>query len=207
MILSSVAALLVGITACRLPRARAIGPHGVARGPCPALSPDHEERAVRAAAPAPLDDRDPPVDAALLIEHLAVDSPALRAAVARSLGHVATARALDVLVGLLDDDSLDVRVAAAEALGASGPLDLVAPLSARAAAARSAPFKRAAREAVARIQARHGGDPGRLSLTAPDRAGGLTLAAAWRGQSVADPSPASARAVTAAPSASTIWRP
>lgn len=208
VILSTLAGLLVVSAALRLPRARSLGPHGLTRYAALTIPPGSADRTARGEEPGVLDAPGPPADAALLIEHLAVDSPAIRATVARCLGHVATPGALDALVELLDDPSVAVQVAAAEALGASATTDLIAPLRARGVSgARSASFKRAARDAVARIQARHRRDPGRLSLVLPGPRGALALA------DVPSPEPASlpsqkvsSCAVTRAPSASTTWR-
>lgn|GEM_PF-2646563 len=121
--------------------------------------------------------RDPPAVRAAAAEILALRRPAevdlevARAGVER-LG--ATGGAEDVLTACLDRYSL--RLDAIAALGASGSLDAVATLTGftRVLGTR-VEERRAARAAIAAIQARvGGGGPGHLSLAAPD-AGGLAV--------------------------------
>ncbi|PKN54008.1 MAG: hypothetical protein CVU56_28805 [Deltaproteobacteria bacterium HGW-Deltaproteobacteria-14] len=117
-----------------------------------------------------------PPSTGLLIEHLTVAAPAVRAAAARCLGQVGTPGAIESLARLLDEPAREVRIAAIEGLGACAPLAMVDQLGERTQGMlRDASEKRAARLAVARIQARHSGDAGRLSLVGPDTRGALAV--------------------------------
>ncbi len=100
----------------------------------------------------------------------------MRAAAARCLGQVGTPGAIESLARLLDEPAREVRIAAIEGLGACAPLAMVDQLGERTQGMlRDASEKRAARLAVARIQARHSGDAGRLSLVGPDTRGALAV--------------------------------
>ena len=130
----------------------------------------------RAAALEALAELARPPSTDLLAEHLTVAFPAVRAAAARCLGQVGTPGAIEALGRLLDEPAREVRIAAIEGLGACAPLAVVDQLSERTQGMLRDPSeKRAARLAVARIQARHSGDAGRLSLVGPDTRGALAV--------------------------------
>jgi HEAT repeats len=105
------------------------------------------------------------------------------AAAARALGMTGEKTAAAPLLQALRSQDGDLRRAAATALGQVGSVAAVAPL--REAAERSwldLGLRRAARQAIAEIQARlEGASPGQLSL-AEDEAGQLSLAQAEVGQ-------------------------
>ena len=91
-----------------------------------------------------------------------------------ALGHRGLPEAEGLLLEALRSEDAPVSVAAAEALGRAGTVTAVAPL--REAAERSGDLRRAARQAIAEIQARlAGAEPGQLSL-AGGEAGALSLA-------------------------------
>jgi HEAT repeat protein len=79
------------------------------------------------------------------------------------------------LVKALADGAPDLRIAAAAALGRVGSAAAVLPLKqAEARHEHDGAFRRAARQAIAEIQARIGAAPGQLSLT-PSTGGMLSL--------------------------------
>ena len=91
-----------------------------------------------------------------------------------ALGQRGRPEAEGLLLEALRSEDAPVSVAAAQALGRAGTVTAVAPL--REAAERSADLRRAARQAIAEIQARlAGAEPGQLSL-ADGEAGALSLA-------------------------------
>jgi hypothetical protein len=92
----------------------------------------------------------------------------------QALGRLARPDAEGLLLEALHSEDLPVSVAAARALGRAGAVTAVAPL--REAAERGGDLRRAARQAIAGIQARlAGAEPGQLSL-AGGEAGALSLA-------------------------------
>jgi hypothetical protein len=112
----------------------------------------------------------------LLVRALRVDRGLVAAAAARALGTLGAPEAERPLIRALRGDAAGLRVAAAEALGRFASIAAVAPLKEVAERHRQAEFQRAARQAVAEIQARQpGASPGQLSLASPE-AGQLSLA-------------------------------
>jgi len=98
---------------------------------------------------------------------------AIVAAVA--LGQTGRPSAERPLITALADGAPDLRVAAAEALGRVGSAAAVLPLKqAEARHEHETAFRRAARQAIAEIQARIGAAPGQLSFT-PSTEGTLSL--------------------------------
>jgi hypothetical protein len=98
----------------------------------------------------------------------------LAAAAARALGATGDPAAEPSLLAALERDSPELQTAAAEALGRVGYAAAVLPL--QEAAERTGALRKAAREAIAAIQARlEGAAPGQLTLTTTD-AGQLSLA-------------------------------
>jgi HEAT repeat protein len=96
-------------------------------------------------------------------------------AAARALGRTATASEA-ALVAALADGRPAVRVAAAESLGRVGSVETVPALRDAAKRSDEGGMRRAARQAIASIQARlSGAAPGQLSLAAGE-AGELSLA-------------------------------
>jgi hypothetical protein len=132
-------------------------------------------------------------DVKILAAALARAEDEVATAAARALGMTGNMEAVPPLLLALESDRRDLGVAAATALGRVGTAAVVLPLE--EAAERSAPYpelRRAARKAVAEIQARlTGATPGQLSLAATD-AGQLSLAQVEWGQvSLATPTPGS----------------
>jgi HEAT repeats len=113
---------------------------------------------------------------ATLARVLAVEKGELAVAAADALGTTHAPGAEAPLVHALDSPSRELRHAAARALGRAGTAAAVPPL--KAAESRHADLARAARQAIAEIQARlTGAEPGQLSLaTAEGEAGRLSLA-------------------------------
>jgi HEAT repeat protein len=110
----------------------------------------------------------------VLARVLAAGTGELGAAAARALAATRDPAAEGPLLRALAEGSHDVRLAAAEALGDVGAAASVGPL--REAEASDAGLRRAARQAIAQIQARlTGAEPGQLSL-AGSEAGALSLA-------------------------------
>jgi HEAT repeat protein len=117
-----------------------------------------------------------------LVEALAVRTGLVATAAARSLGALGTPAAETPLIRALNGDAPGLRVAAAEALGRSGTVAAVLPLKSVAERSGDRNLRRAARQAVAEIQARlPGASPGQLSLSATE-AGQLSLADSEAGQ-------------------------
>jgi HEAT repeat protein len=107
---------------------------------------------------------------------LAVEKGDLAIAAARALGATGLAQAEAPLLSSLSRELPDLRAAAAEALGRVGSAAAVLPLKDLEARAKDEAVRRAARQAVAAIQARlPGASAGQLSL-APAEAGALSLA-------------------------------
>ena len=101
-------------------------------------------------------------------------SHAVATVAARALGAVSAPGAEDALIEALGRDSIDVRFAAAQALGVLGTARAVLPLKDLERRGRYGVDK-AAREAIARIQARlTGATPGQLSV-ADDASGHVSL--------------------------------
>jgi len=117
-----------------------------------------------------------PDSVAMLARVLAVERGELAVAAADALGATRDPAAEAPLVEALDSRPRELRLAAARALGLVGTAAAVPPL--KAAEARHSDLARAARQAIAEIQARlTGAEPGQLSLaTAPGEAGQLSLA-------------------------------
>jgi HEAT repeat protein len=124
---------------------------------------------------------------------LAVEKGATAWAAARALAMTRDPSAEVPLLRALRDGPRDLRLAAAVALGAAGTAAAVAPL--REAESGDAEMRRAARQAVAEIQARAvGAAPGQLSLTGGE-AGQLSLASDEEGRlSLAEAPPGGRRA-------------
>lgn len=119
----------------------------------------------------------------VLQEALAIGPDSLAAAAARALGATGDPRAEAALLGTLGWNGSEARREAATALGRLGSVAAVLPLKQAAErGAQDRPFARAAREAVAQIQARlPGAAAGQLSLAGVE-AGQLTLADSQGGQ-------------------------
>lgn len=102
----------------------------------------------------------------------------LRAGAARTLSLLKSPRSELALLQLLSDEETDVKIAAAEALGAVGSIAAVEPLLPLGKGFGRGQLRQAARGAVARIQSRLGdADAGRLSLAEDDElAGAVALA-------------------------------
>jgi HEAT repeat protein len=116
-----------------------------------------------------------------LVEALAVHVGLVAAAAARSLGALGAPAAEAPLIRALHGVAPGLLVAAAEALGRTGTVAAVLPLKSAAERSRDPHLRRAARQAVAEIQARlPGASPGQLSLSATE-AGQLSLADAEAG--------------------------
>jgi HEAT repeat protein len=107
-----------------------------------------------------------------LAKVLAVEQGELAVASAGALGVTGLPGAEAPLVRALENANRDVRLAAAEALEGLGTASAILPLK---AVAGDPALERAARRAIAAIQARLTGTPGELSL-AGDEEGQLTLA-------------------------------
>ena len=109
-----------------------------------------------------------------LAEVMARDSSELAVTAAQGLGATGDPAAEPPLLAALARDNPALQAAAAEALGRVGSVDSVLPL--QEAAERSGALRKAARQAIADIQARlEGAVPGQLSL-ATTEAGQLSLA-------------------------------
>ena len=107
---------------------------------------------------------------------LAIEKSELAVSAARALAETGLAAAEAPLLAALARDPPALRVAAAEALGRVGSAAGVLPLKEIEARDPDDATRRAARQAVAAIQARlPGASPGQLSLAASE-AGGLSLA-------------------------------
>jgi HEAT repeat protein len=117
-----------------------------------------------------------------LVKALAVDRGIVAASAATALGALQAPEAETPLIRALWREAPGLRVAAAEALGRSGSTAAVLPLKQAADRYPEAAFRRAARQAIAEIQARlPGASPGQLSLAAPE-SGQLSLADAEAGR-------------------------
>ncbi len=115
-----------------------------------------------------------------LAKVLAVEKPELAAAAADALGATGDAAAEHALLEALVSPHAEVRLAAAQALGRVGTTAAVGPL--REAESGDSGLRRAARQAIARIQARlAGAEPGQLSL-AGGESGQLSLAEGEEGR-------------------------
>ena len=113
---------------------------------------------------------------------MSLEKGALAIAAADALAATGGAAAEAPLLAALGREVGDLRVAIARALGRVGSAAAVAPLKEAEARARDADFSRAARQAVAEIQARlPGASPGQLSL-ASGEAGQLSLTEDERGR-------------------------
>jgi hypothetical protein len=130
---------------------------------------------------------------ATLAKVLARENGELAEAAARALGAAEDARSEAPLVTALTHPSPAVQVAAAESLGRTGTAGAVEPLKQAERLSGDGAFRRAARQAIARIQSRAGsaapgqltlaeGESGRLSLE-DDTAGHVSLAASPEGAS------------------------
>ena len=110
-----------------------------------------------------------------LAKVLAVEKPELAAAAADALGATGDTAAERALLPALGSPHAAVRLAAAQALGRVGTIAAVGPL--RETESGDSNLRRAARHAIAEIQARlAGAEPGQLSLAAGE-SGQLSLAA------------------------------
>jgi HEAT repeat protein len=113
---------------------------------------------------------------------MSVEKGELAVAAADALGATGSALAEPPLVGALARDVAGLPRAAARALGRVGTAAAVAPLKEAEGRARDADFGRAARQAVAEIQARlPGASPGQLSIAAGE-IGTLSLVEDERGR-------------------------
>jgi HEAT repeat protein len=116
----------------------------------------------------------------MLVKVLAVETPELAAAAADALGATGERAAGRALRAALDSPDAGVRVAAARALGRVGTAAAVGRL--REAESGDSALRRAARQAIAAIQARlAGAAPGQLSL-AGGEAGQLSIVEGEHGQ-------------------------
>jgi HEAT repeat protein len=117
---------------------------------------------------------------AVLAKVLAVETPELAAAAADALGATRDAAGEHALVAALRSTHEVVRIAAARGLGRVGTAAAVGPL--RDAESGDSGLRRAARQAIAEIQARlAGAEPGQLSLAGSDP-GQLSLAGGLAGR-------------------------
>lgn len=117
-----------------------------------------------------------------LVKALAVDRGIVAATAANALGALGLPEAETPLIRALWRDAPGLRVAAAEALGRSASAAAVLPLKQAADRYSDTAFRRAARQAIAEIQARlPGASPGQLSLAVAE-SGQLSLAEAEAGQ-------------------------
>jgi hypothetical protein len=119
----------------------------------------------------------------------AVDTNAA-VAIAELLEEVGDATAEPALLKLLDRDSESVRIVAARALGHVGTVSAVEALRAHSGGILLSDLKRAAREAIAQIQARLGVvEPGRLSLVEAKRGTERSVSRPSRGGVSLSPGP------------------
>jgi HEAT repeats len=117
-----------------------------------------------------------------LVKPLMVDAGMVAAAAARALGALEASSTEGLLVRALWRSAPGLRLAAAEALGRAGSVAAVPPLKQIAENNEEPEFRQAARQAIARIQARlPGASPGQLSLAAAE-AGQLSLAGSGAGR-------------------------
>jgi HEAT repeat protein len=117
-----------------------------------------------------------PEDTAALARVLAVERGDLAVAAAQALAETGDAAALEPLLSALTRDRPAVQAAAAESLGRVGTARAILPLKDLESRSRDDVIRRAARQAVASIQARlPGASPGQLSLADADT-GALSLA-------------------------------
>jgi HEAT repeat protein len=106
----------------------------------------------------------------------------LAVAAAEALGATGSPAAEAPLLAALERDIPDLRVAAARALGRVGTAAAVVPLKDAEGRAGDSAFSRAARQAIAEIQARlPGASPGQLSI-ASGESGTLSLVDDERGR-------------------------
>jgi hypothetical protein len=119
----------------------------------------------------------------LLAKVMALEKDELAADAARALGETGNPDAEPWLIEALQREQKDLRVAAVTALGRVGSAAAVLPLKEAAEGTwLDLDFRRAARQAIAEIQARlQGATPGQLSLAGAE-AGQLSLAGAEAGQ-------------------------
>ena len=118
----------------------------------------------------------------VLAKVMAREKSELAAAAARALGETGSPAAEPPLLLALQREKVDLQVAAASALGRVGSAASVLALKDVAEGLSSPELRRAARQAIAEIQARlPGATPGQLSL-AGEEAGQLSLAEAEAGQ-------------------------
>lgn len=118
----------------------------------------------------------------LMAKVLSVEKGALAVAAADALAATGSPVAEAPLLAALGREAGELRVAAARALGRVGSAAAVAPLKEAEARTREPDFTRAARQAVAEIQARlPGASPGQLSL-ASGESGRLSLTEDERGR-------------------------
>lgn len=97
--------------------------------------------------------------------------PEEQAALAQALGRLGDPSAENALLGLLDAEDSSVRTASALALGRIGGRKSVAPLTPLAASVMGGELKKAAADAIDKIQARlarAGGAEGQLTMSDPD---------------------------------------
>jgi HEAT repeat protein len=117
-----------------------------------------------------------PEDTAALARVLAVERGDLAVAAAQALAETGETMAAEPLLSALTRDRPAVQAAAAEALGRVGTARAILPLKELESRSRDDVIRRAARQAVASIQARlPGASPGQLSLADADT-GALSLA-------------------------------
>jgi HEAT repeat protein len=127
---------------------------------------------------------------ALLAKVMARETGELALRAAHALGEHRAGGAEDALIGALSAAAPELRVAAAQALGRSGTARAVLPLKEASDAHGERDFRRAARQAIAEIQARATeAEPGQVSLAGSDEAGQLSLAPADEGGRVSLPEP------------------
>jgi len=121
-------------------------------------------------------------DVALMSKVMSMEKGDVAVAAADALGATGSPAAEPPLLAALERDIPELRVAAAQALGRVGTAAAVVPLKEAEARAAGSAFSRAARQAIAEIQARlPGASPGQLSM-ASGEAGSLSLVEDERGR-------------------------
>ena len=111
-----------------------------------------------------------------LLAHLGGSAP-LATAIARLCGAVEAQESVAALMTQIDVGPSELQIAVANALGQIGAIEAVEPLLTLTQGLKAAGVKKAAREAIARIQSQvSGAEAGQLSvLVAPEETGGLTM--------------------------------
>lgn len=150
---------------------------------CAAAEPEQRVRAVEG-----LRCSEHPQAVATLTGMLPDRAPTVTAAIAWALGELGGEAVEGVLLRMLGHRDMDVRVAAAEALGSQGTIPAVERLLAAGSGGRaSQALRRATREAVAAIQQRCGvGEAGGLAIVGDGDAAGRLSEVEWGGLAVVE---------------------